>query len=234
MAFRFKQFTVNDERSSMKVGTDAVLLGAWAGNRIPSTILDIGTGCGLIALMMAQRFTDAKITAIDIHERSVEQSGENFKASRWPENLSAELISLQELASGRANAFDLIISNPPFFSDSLLPPDPSKKIARHTETLSFQELVEGVNNLLKPGGHFALILPMESHKAFSHHATKKGFLKCRELEIIPVKGKKPNRILSEWTKEQEEAVFESLCIRKNTLEYTDEYKKLTEEFYLAL
>jgi len=234
MAFRFKQFTVNDERSSMKVGTDAVLLGAWAGNRIPVTILEIGTGCGLIALMMAQRFKNARITAIDIHEGSVEQAGENFKASRWTENLSAEPISLQDLAAGRAKAFDLIISNPPFFSDSLLPPDTSKIIARHTESLSFPELARGVINLLKPGGLFALILPTESHKAFSHHATKNHLFKCRELEIIPVKGKTPNRILSEWAKEQEKPFFESLAIRQNTLEYTDEYKKLTGEFYLAL
>ena len=234
MAFRFKQFTVNDERSSMKTGTDAVLLGAWAGSLIPATILDIGTGCGLIALMMAQRFKGAMITAIDIHEGSVGQAGENFKASRWSENLSAELISLQDLAASRAKAFDLIISNPPFFSDSLLPPDPSKKIARHTETLSFPELAKGIADLLKPGGHFALILPTESHKAFSRHATKNHFLLCRELEITPVKGKIPNRILSEWTKEQEEPFFESLTIRKNPMEYTDEYKKLSGEFYLAL
>lgn len=154
----------------MRVNTDAVLLGAWAPlPASPERILDIGTGSGVIALMLAQRCSEAKITAIDIDEASVSQARENFLASPWPERLAAEKISLQELTrltrdprNPRPSRYDLIISNPPFFRDALRNPDPTRRQARHTDTLSFDELCSCSAALLAPEGRLALILPADA------------------------------------------------------------------------
>ncbi len=234
MAFQFKQFSVNDDRSSMKVGTDAVLLGAWANYEKATKILDIGSGSGLISLMAAQRFYKAKITAIDIHGASIVQAKENFGISPWAERLNAIHTSLQELAERSEDKYDLILSNPPFFSDSLLPPDPSKKIAKHTENLSFTELCKGVSKLLDPSGRFYLILPYLAMGLFEAEAKKCGLNKGKELRIIPKAGKKINRSISEWSQLQLSPCINELTIRKNQSEYSKEYIKLTEAFYLAL
>ncbi len=234
MGFRFKQFSVVDDKSSMKVGTDAVLLGAWAGCRNPKNILDAGSGSGLIALMMAQRFQAARILGIDIHPGSIKQAEMNFTASPWRERLEIREISLQHFATKQSKAFDLIVSNPPFFNASLLPPDESKKMAKHTESLSYNELVVSIASLLHTDGSFALILPYENKDNFDRLAVEQGLFLSRELVVIPVKGKDPNRYLSEWTWKQQISVREELCIRENPGEYTEEYRKLTVDFYLAL
>lgn len=218
----------------MKVGTDAVLLGAWAGCGNPKNILDAGSGSGLIALMMAQRFPGARVLGIDIHPGSIQQAEMNFTASPWRDNLEIREISLQDFATIPSNAFDLIVSNPPFFNASLLPPDESKKLAKHTESLSYDELVVSIASLLHEDGRFALILPYENKDNFDRLAAEQGLLLSRELAVIPVKGKDPNRYLSEWTWKQQFPIREELCIRTNIKEYTEEYKKLTEDFYLAL
>ena len=218
----------------MKVGTDAVLLGAWAGVGNPSHILDIGTGCGLISLMMAQRFRAGKIIAIDIHRPSIVQATENFTNSPWAGNLTAELISLQEYSSNSTTKHDLIVSNPPFFSDSLLPPDPSRKLARHTTTLSYNEVVEGVFSIMDAEGSFCLILPFAGQEFFEKTAAAGALHKTRQLNIIPVEGKKPNRVLSEWRFRSSYPEEDTLTIRNKDQSYTEEYKELTLGFYLAL
>ena len=234
MAFRFKQFSVNDDRSSMKVGTDAVLLGAWAGNYNPTNILDIGSGSGLIALMMAQRFRANNIQAIDIHLPSVIQSEENFNSSPWANRLSASHISLQEFATDNKTKYDLVVSNPPYFTNSLLPPDPSKKLARHTATLSYLEIVQGLVKIMNDDASFCLILPHENQDVFEEHANENGLYKSRQLNIIPVKGRKPNRLLSEWRFNPSVTQTDSLTIRTDIHTYSEEYRRLTEDFYLAL
>lgn len=234
MAFRFKQFSVDDEQSCMKVGTDAVLLGAYAGRGNPARILDIGTGCGLISLMMAQRFRASNILAIDIHRPSIVQARENFAKSLWAGDLSAEHISLQEYSSISSSKFDLIVSNPPFFADSLLPQAPSKKLARHTATLSYNEIVEGVCRLMDAEGSLSLILPFASQDLFEKVAIAGALHKSRQLIIIPVEGKNPNRVLSEWRFQTSYLETDSLTIRNNTHTYSQEYIQLTQDFYLAL
>ena len=159
--FKFKQFTVYHDRSTMKVGTDGVLLGAWT----PFTgkekhVLDIGTGCGLVALMLAQRIHNAQITGIDIDVASVGQANENFQASPWPERLKAELVPVQELSCQTDLRYDLIVSNPPFFVSSLPNPRQERMQARHTCTLSHEDLLHAVVALLEPQGTFALVLPV--------------------------------------------------------------------------
>lgn len=165
--FQFKQFAVNDDLATMKVNTDAVLLGVLAsakGN--VHRILDVGTGCGVIALMMAQRFTEASVEAIDIDAATVSVAAGNFTLSPWPERLKARCISLQKLAedaptpeSDNEMGFDLIVSNPPYFTNSLRNDDPRKRMARHDDRLSLEALFEGAHRLLKPGGSLSLIVP---------------------------------------------------------------------------
>ncbi len=171
--FRFRQFAVAHDRCAMRVNTDAVLLGAWCPlpDEAPEPrILDIGTGSGVIALMLAQRCPAARITAIDIDEPSALQARENFLASPWPDRLTAQHISLQELASRKPRSprkprqprFDLILSNPPYFRNALRNPDPRRSDARHTDTLSFDELCRCSAELLADDGTLALVLPADA------------------------------------------------------------------------
>lgn len=233
MAFRFKQFTVNDHNSALKVGTDAVLLGAWAGGGKPAKILDVGTGCGLLSLMLAQRFQNSQITAIDIHEGSLLDARENFKSSPWSDRLLAIHKSLQVFTLERQATFDLIISNPPFFNRSLLPPDNNKKIAKHSGELSYGELTKAASLLLNPSGKLAMILPYENRDLFRKIAENDRLYCTRELIINPVAGKKPNRYLSEWGFKNEAHIAGELNIRDRKHNYTNEYLLLTGDFYLA-
>ena len=234
MAFRFKQFSVRDDISSMKVGTDAVLLGAWAGSGGIEGVLDIGTGSGVIALMMAQRFINAEVLGIDIHPESVEQARENFISAPWASRMKALKTSLQQLSAVSPHKFDLVVSNPPFFKDSLLPPDPSRTLARHAGTLSFEELISCSSRLLNDHGTLALILPFkdkaEIHALMGRHELYPG----REMNVIPVSGREPNRFLSEWGREPRTIESVDLVIRQDAHLYTEDYRKLTADFYLAL
>ncbi|MBQ6583784.1 MAG: methyltransferase, partial [Alistipes sp.] len=155
-SFRFKQFKVEQDGVAMKVGTDGVLLGAWADCSSASSILDIGTGTGVIALMLAQRSSARHIVGVDIDTAAVECAAANFAASPWAERLTAVESSVQEFGGER---FDLIVSNPPYFVDSLHSPDGQRTVARHTTELTFETLDCSVCRLLADGGRFALILP---------------------------------------------------------------------------
>jgi tRNA1Val (adenine37-N6)-methyltransferase len=234
MSFHFRQFSVDDDRSTMKVGTDAVLLGCWAGSGDPARVLEVGAGCGVISLMLAQRFPRADILAIDVHTPSVQQAMENFNSSPWKNRLTAMECSIQDHVRQHPEPYDLIVSNPPFFSNALLPPDAKRKLARHTGRLSFTELAGCAGSLLQPGGTFALILPSGSQTAFEEHAGRHGLHKLREMAVVPVSGKPPNRLMTEWSREKGEMTFEKLTIRNEMNEYSHEYSGLTAAFYVAL
>lgn len=218
----------------MKVGTDAVLLGAWAA---PTgkyrNILDIGCGSGLISIMAAQRFRNARITGIDIHRASVDQSRENTLATPWAKRMEMLHSSLQEFGSAGKNEFDLIISNPPFFSHSLLPPDQLRINAKHTEKLSYADLARCSSKLMSEKGLLALILPYEMQEEFDREARRNQLYLSRRMDIIPIEGKAANRVVSEWSKFPCTPQSAGICIRNAKKEYTEEYKKLTAEFYLA-
>ena len=246
--FRFRQFSVAHDRSSMRVNTDAVLLGAWAPlPASPERILDIGTGSGVIALMLAQRCSEAKITAIDIDEASVSQARENFLASPWPERLAAENISLQELASRnpkspkepRQPSFDLIISNPPFFRDALRNPDPTRRQARHTDTLSFDELCSCSAALLAPEGRLALILPADAEADILACAVRYGLHPTHLTRFYSNAALPPKRILLALKKSppcrdgipcrlSREPIPENLTLG------SEEYRALCGDFYLGI
>lgn len=234
MAFNFKQFIIEDDRSSMKVGTDAVLLGAWATHHKPDNILDIGCGSGILSIMMAQRFQDATIFGIDIHRPSIEQASENFKRTKWQNRLAAIHISLQDHASQTPQRYDLIVSNPPFFTDSLLPPKADKANAKHTRALSYNDIARCVSHLLADKAKFVLILPFLDQPRFDASAKDNGLFKSHEMTIIPVRGKSPNRVLTLWNKQQQALSQDTLTIREADNNYTEAYIQFTKDFYLAL
>ncbi|MCQ2313044.1 MAG: methyltransferase [Paludibacteraceae bacterium] len=226
--FHFKQFDVEDNACSMKVGTDGVLLGGWAEplnsklinetaslNSKLSTLhfLDIGTGSGLIALMLAQRFPKAHILGIDIDEASARQAAENFAASPWADRLEAKHISIQELATlnyrpqGETTLhsklstlhFQLIVSNPPYFRDALKCPEAGRKQARHTDSLSYDELMRCAAQLLAPDGVLALILPAEAESDILTLAAANGLRPLRITRVHTTPTKPAKRILIDFT-----------------------------------
>ena len=158
--FRFKQFAVLNDRTAMKVGTDGVLLGAWCPVEGMRHVLDVGTGCGVIALMVAQRNHTALIDAIDIDHDAIEEATLNFVASPWSERLTAIEADFNDMT--RHDRYDMIVSNPPYFTDSLLPPDAARTMARHTESLTYSQLIEGAAQRLTDEGILALISPTDA------------------------------------------------------------------------
>lgn len=231
--FTFKQFHIDHSRCAMKVGTDGTLLGAWAA--LPphaKKILDIGTGSGLIAIMAAQRHPTAKITAIDIDKDCVMQATENAVASPWAERIEVIETPLQEYSP--EEKFDVIISNPPYFADSMHSPDKQRTTARHTASLSFKELTEGVLRLLAEDGLFAVILPTtESELLLS--ASRGRLFTWRRCEVWSTPESGARRIMLELKREppKDLAKKEKIIIEQGGRHvYSEEYKALTADFYL--
>ena len=227
--FRFKQFAVEQDDVAMKVGTDGVLLGAWADCEGAKRILDIGTGTGVIALQMAQRNPEAHIQAVEIDEAAARRARANFDNSPWAERLEVEQTAVQEFES--AEKFDLIVSNPPYFVDSLLPPDAKRSTARHTHDLTFEELDSAVCRLLADDGRFALILPVAE---FEKYLALTQLHLVRRCDVCPVEGGAVKRIMGEFAKQKPTTIkLESIAIERGRRgDYTDDYRALTKEFYL--
>ena len=213
----------------MKVGTDGVLLGAWADCEGAKCILDIGTGTGVIALQMAQRNPEAQVLAVEIDETAAKRARANFDNSPWAERLQVEQIAVQVFEP--AEKFDLIVSNPPYFVDSLLPPDAKRSTARHTHDLTFEELDKAVTRLLADNGKFALILPITE---FEKYLTLTHLHLVRRCDVHPVEGGAVKRVMGEFAKQPiVEIACENLAIEKGKRgDYTDEYRALTKDFYL--
>ncbi len=267
--FRFKQFTVWHDRCAMKVGTDGVLLGAWCNterltvDNAQCTILDVGTGSGLIALMLAQRMVDGSqctmhngasehaddyfhIDAIDIAPDAVEQADYNFKQSPWSNHLHAHLCSLQQVSHLRGDlegSFDLIVSNPPYFADSLKNPDEGRKQARHTDTLSYEDLLTHSARLLNAHGTLALVLPAAVEKQIIRLAATQGLYPTRLTRVFSKPDRPtPIRILIEFGKKtllstevsllREHLEGSSLYIESAHSPRSAEYADLTKDFYL--
>ena len=187
--FKFKQFTIDDSHSAMKIGTDGVLLGAWADVAGDSHILDAGTGTGLIALMVAQRNNKAKISAIDIVEESAVEARANADKSPWGERVE---VGCADLRSYRPQQqFDHIVSNPPFFVDSIPSPDAVRAMARHTTTLDYADIVSAAEELLCAGGRLSIVLPFECGARFRRVAFERLWL-SRQTTVIHARGIFPN------------------------------------------
>ena len=244
--FTFKQFEIQQDRCAMKVGTDGVLLGAWAegGQRI----LDIGSGTGLISLMMAQRFPEAQVWGIDIDPDACMQARENVAASPFADrvgiaccalqNLSEEHLvrgseELLEMKEGEGNLFDAIVSNPPFFVNGLKNPDSKRAMARHSDSLPFPVLMKGVRRWLSDEGVFSAIVPADVLESFVSEAYCSGLSLVRQCGVKTVERKQPKRYLVAFSKRRTGMMDKRTEIMTDSDGNRSEwYAKITEEFYL--
>ena len=231
--FKFKQFTVNQELATMKVGTDGVLLGAWApvGDNVRQ-ILDIGTGTGIIALMLAQRSV-AQIDAVDIDEASVQQADENFKRSSWSNRLAVHKSDFQAYGKACSAKYDLVVSNPPYFSRSLKSPELARTLVRHTDMLPHNQLLEGVASVLSPHGCFCAVFPYTEGNVFVALAATFGLFCNRRLNVYSVPGKPVIRVLLQFSFTRGLVEEHDMYIHTKEGAYTDAYRALTKDFYLA-
>jgi tRNA1Val (adenine37-N6)-methyltransferase len=230
--FQFKEFSVADDRCIMKTGTDGVLLGASVKLDSAENILDIGTGSGLIALMIAQR-SNAHIDAVELDKDSAEQASENFKTSKWSERLEVFHDSIQKYASASEKKYDVIVCNPPFFSNSLKSSIHKKKNrARHNDELPFDELMSSAKKLMKEDASFWLIIPDQESFMLESLALEAGLFLNFELEIFSKEGKAVNRKIMKFTTIEYSKEKEKLTIRNADHSFTSEYIELTNKFYL--
>ena len=228
--FRFKQFTVAQDKCAMKVNTDGVLLGSWTEVSEAQSILDIGTGTGVIALMMAQKNNEAIIDAIDIDKDAWTQAKENFEQSPWNERVNAVHSSLQELSLGKK--YDLIISNPPYFIDDYKTENHQKNIAKHSIALTYQELLKGINRLVTETGKAFLVIPVFNLQLIETIAGRENLYITNLTEVTAVAGKNSYLALIELRRKKEEYVKAFLVIQEEQGSFTEEYKQLTKDFYL--
>jgi len=256
--FSFKQFTIFQDRCAMKVGTDGTLLGAWASipeepqaemnessifrrsspsspssHNSPPEVLDIGTGTGLIALMIAQRFPQAHITAIDIDEQAIRQAKENVAASPFSDQISVLRADFREFRTGEEGIFDAIVTNPPYFVSSLACPSEQRTMARHTSSLSYQELLQNSFRLLRENGVFSMIIPMENFCQMETEVALAGFFITKKCSIRTMPEKAFKRCMIELRKhpvKQEIITEETINTSPNVR--SEWYHQLTKDFYL--
>lgn len=243
--FRFRQFEVSNKLSAMKIGTDAVLLGAWAfealgfGASSDLRTLDIGCGTGVLSLMLAQRFakrvTGLSVLGIDIDADAAAEAAANFSRSPWAECLEARQADFREFAaSGEAGTYDLIISNPPFFTGGAQAPDDARRIARHQESLGLHDLMDGAAHVLAPEGILALVLPADKADEARTEARFTRLEPTRECIVATTPRKPPRRILMEFRHSGIATATqrENLLIHTPEGGFSDRYSRLVEPFYL--
>ncbi len=231
--FRFKKFTIQQSKCAMKVGTDGVLLGAWVSVKNCHNILDVGTGTGLIALMLAQR-SNAIVDGIDIDGDAVIQATENASSSPFKDRVNIYHLSFDDYSATTKQLYDLIVSNPPYFKQSLKSPDNKRTIARHTDNLSFTELIENGKSLLTSDGRIAFILPAKQEKELIDCLHANQMKMIRKTVVFPTPNAQPKRLLVEISKIMDLTCEEDeLIIEKSRHVYTDDYTDLTAGFYLS-
>ena len=234
--FNFKQFTIQQDRCAMKIGTDGVLLGAWCPiDNNPFSVLDIGAGTGILSLMLAQRSNAEQIDSLEIDEEAYEQCVENFENSPWSDRLFCFHAGLDEFVDEPEDEYDLIISNPPFYSEDFKSDNSQRDLARFQDALPFEDLIEAANLLLSENGIFAVIIPFKEEKNFIDL--------CAEVELYPVK---VTRVKGTPTTEIKRSLLafkryelstltaDELIIETSRHQYTDDYINLTKDFYLKM
>jgi tRNA1Val (adenine37-N6)-methyltransferase len=231
--FYFKQFSIDHSGATMKVGTDAVLVSAWANVDGAKHILDIGTGSGVIALMLAQRTDQSvKIDAVEIELQNAEQAQINVQNSPWPNKVNVHTTSVQEFSS--SVLYHCIISNPPFFSNSFQPPDSGRSTARHTNSLPFSDLLDSVKKLLRDDGSFSIIVPYTEGQTLIALAITSGLRLTRQCIFRGRPDKPAERLLLEFKKVFRECVMTTLNMYDDGNSLSTEYIELTKPFYLKL
>ncbi len=239
--FQFKQFTIDQSLCAMKVGTDGVTLGAVADVENSRRVLDIGCGTGLLCLMTAQRNQMAEIVGIDIDEDAVRGAMQNCEASKWSRRITIVGKSLQEFVKTAPSTFDKIITNPPYFEDSLKAPKASRTLARHTDRLPFSELASSASTLLSEDGSLSIILPTDAHEKFEKIAEEYGLYLRKKTLVYPKPGAEVKRVVGEFVRiKNEECRIKNVDVVELTIEtdvrhqYTEEYIRLTREFYFRM
>ncbi|MFD2588519.1 tRNA1(Val) (adenine(37)-N6)-methyltransferase [Croceitalea marina] len=233
--FKFKEFIINQDRCAMKVGTDGVLLGAWTTlENNPESVLDIGAGTGLIALQLAQRSAAETIDAIELDDDAYEQCVENFEASPWGDRLFCYHASLQEFVEEMDDSYDLIVSNPPFYSEDVSSGDKARDNARQNLALPFDMLLRAAENLLSSNGSFATIIPFKEEKEFCSLALNSNLYANRITRVKGSPDSEIKRSLLQFSFEENELKEDELVIEISRHEYTQEYQELTKAFYLKM
>ena len=229
--FRFKQFEIHDELSAMKIGTDGVLLGAWADVAEARSILDVGTGTGLVAIMCAQRNEHAMVHGIDIVEDAIVESRQNVARTPWCNRITMEHADLRDFDT--KVRYDHIVTNPPFFLTSLHSPDAARAVARHATSLSYEDIISAAERLLNEGGRLTVILPVDCAAVFRRVAFERLWL-SRIVEIVTREGEAPKRTIMEFVLTDKPLMprATSLTIQAADGSYTEDYRHLTKEFYL--
>lgn len=230
--FKFKQFSINDDVSAMKIGTDSVLLGAWALKGWGGAhIVDAGSGTGIISLMLAQRFQEAHIDSIEVDHRAYLEGTDNINMSPWYCRIVA--YNADFLQFGTPNSCDAIVSNPPFYNEAILSPDDRRSLARHGQGFDVESLIGHSSVLLKPGGRLSLIAPWRRQEDIVYKMTMCHLDVCRQLIVSPSPGSEPSRVLIEAKKGiSKEFESDALSIRGIDGRYSPEYTVLTRAFYL--
>ena len=230
--FQFKQFTVWHDRCAMKVGTDAVLLGSWMHVEGAKRLLDIGCGCGLIALMAAQRCQQGRVVAVEIDGDAAAQAHENVQKSPWATRIEVVHADVCDFLS--EEGFDVIFSNPPYFVNSLKCPDNQRSNARHTDTLDFDALMQRVASLLKVNGEFSVVIPMEAVKALKASAISHRLYLSRETHVYTKPNAQPKRALLAFKRTLSDilVVPQKLVMYSSPGECGDEYERMVNDFYL--
>lgn len=235
MPFHFKQFTVNQDKTAMKVGTDGVLLGTWTSlKNNPYSILDIGTGTGLIALQLAQRSDAEIIDALEINDNAFEQAVENFEQSDWSDRLFCYHASLKEFNNEIDDKYDLIVSNPPFYTDKFESNNNSRNAARFTSSLPFEELILSVSKLLNADGEFSVIIPYKEETNFISLASECNLFPTRICNVRGNVNSTIKRSLITFTFHKTKTLVSELTIEIKRHQYTNAYIDLVKDFYVKM
>jgi tRNA1Val (adenine37-N6)-methyltransferase len=230
--FAFKEFSLSDNKCAMKIGTDGVLLGGFAANFFAGRVLDIGTGCGLIALMIAQK-NRALIHAVEIDKEAADQARENFSNSLWQNRLKVFHVALQEFVPPNNARYDLIVSNPPFFRNSLKNPDYSRSLARHNDLLSYSDLFVYSSPLLSPAGRIIIIVPYDQEEEVCRIAATQNIFLQNKLIIKPSLTKPPKRVILEFTFQKNNSPNQKNFIIESgeRHQFTDDYIGLLKDYH---
>jgi tRNA1Val (adenine37-N6)-methyltransferase len=231
--FHFKKFSIDDSNAAMKVGTDAVLLGAWVKCENETRILDIGTGSGILALMMAQRNTAVPIDAVETDNDAAELAKRNFLLSPWAAQISIYNETIQEFTLHTKSRYSLIVCNPPFFTGSLKTPGKARNLARHNDSLPVTELLDLTSRLLSDNGKAAFIIPYDAYENWEQEAEKRNLFPHRATIVKSSPTHKPHRVMITFTSIKQTETNESgLNIYQSEKKYSFDYQTLTKDFYL--
>jgi len=231
--FHFKKFSIDDSKAAMKIGTDSVLLGSWTFCCAESRILDIGTGSGILAIMMAQRSQNAQIDAVEIDPEAAELAKLNVQLSPWSDRIQIFNSSIQKFSSETKNSYNLIICNPPFFTDSLKAPDKARNLARHNDTLPIKDLLECTSKLLTEDGKAAFIIPADAYENWKNEASKHQLFPEHLMWVKSSPAHKAHRTMIMFSRKNQNTISEDMLTIYSTEKiHSQEYQKLTSEFYL--